>query len=179
MYFKKMLGDKCYLSPISIEDAEKYTEWLNDYDITQFLTLASMQIGLASEKEALSRLSKEHNYAIVDKATDSLIGNCGLMDIDQLNRCAEIGIFIGDKDYLGKGFGREALSLLIDYAFNVLNLTNIMLSVFSFNERAIKSYKAIGFKMIGARRKALIRDGKEHDIYFMDLLSTEYIKTGD
>jgi len=179
MYFKKMIGEKCYLSPISVEDAEKYTEWLNDYEITQYLTLASMQISLPAEKEVLSRLSKEHNYAIVAKQYDSLIGNCGLINIDHLHRTAEIGKFIGDKQYLGKGYGREALSLLIDYAFSVLNLHNIMLRVYSFNERAKRSYESVGFKMIGKRRNALIRNRITYDMYLMDLLPEDFYSKKD
>jgi RimJ/RimL family protein N-acetyltransferase len=179
MYFKKMIGEKCYLSPISVEDAEQYTAWLNDYEITQYLTLASMQISLPAEKEALSRLSKEHNYAIVAKQNDSLIGNCGLINVDHLHRTAEIGIFIGDKQYLGKGYGREALSLLIDYAFSVLNLHNIMLRVYAFNERAKRSYESVGFKMIGKRRNALIRNRITYDMYLMDLLPEDFYSEKD
>ncbi len=176
MYFRKMTGEKCYLSPIDVDDAGKYTEWLNDYETTRYLTLATMNITVQSEKDVLNRLAREHNYAIVDLNTDTLIGNCGLLDVDHINRTAEVGIFIGDKEYLGKGYGREALSLLIDYAFSVLNLRNIMLRVYSFNERAVNSYKAIGFRLMGKRRKALIRDGKEHDILFFDLLEPDFRK---
>lgn len=161
---------------MNLDDVDKYTEWLNDYEITQYLTVAPMTITLHSEKEALLRLSQEHNYAIIDIATDKLLGSCGLIDIDKLNRTAEVGIFIGDKNFLGRGYGREALSLLIDYAFTVLNMNNIMLRVYSFNERAIRSYESIGFKVIGKRRKALIRNRKEYDIYFMDILASEYYK---
>lgn len=174
MYFRKMVGETCYLSPISIDDAERYTEWLNDYELTQYLTLASMQISLHAEKEALARLSEGQNYAIVDKQTDTLIGNCGLMDIDNLQGTAEIGIFIGDKEYWGKGYGREALSLLTDYGFSVLNLQNIMLRVYSFNTRAIRSYESIGFRMIGTRRDAITRNRKTYDVYLMDILPSDF-----
>jgi RimJ/RimL family protein N-acetyltransferase len=173
MYFKKMIGTKCYLSPIDLNDAEKYTEWLNDIDVAQYLTIYPMMISLHGEKEALISLSKNHNYGIINLENDELIGNCGLMDIDNLNRTAEVGIFIGKKEYQNRGYGREALTLLIDFGFNTLNLKNIMLKVFSYNDRAIKCYENIGFKIIGRRRNAIERFQNTYDIIFMDILNNE------
>jgi RimJ/RimL family protein N-acetyltransferase len=170
MYFKKMIGKKCYLSPISIDDADKYTEWLNDNEITQYLSLYPVMISLQGEKELLLSIAKGQNYAIIDLPTNVLIGNCGFVDIDTINRTAEVGIFIGNKDYLNKGYGKEALALLVTYGFNALNLRNIMLKVYSFNKRAIRCYENIGFKIIGKRRNAIERNQNIHDILFMDIL---------
>ncbi|MHB8132338.1 MAG: hypothetical protein ACYDEX_25580, partial [Mobilitalea sp.] len=60
MYFKKMVGEKCYLSPIDIEDAYKYAEWLNSEEIFKYLIAGPNVISLESEKEVLLKLSKEH-----------------------------------------------------------------------------------------------------------------------
>ena len=81
MYFKKMVGKKCYLSPIDVNDVEKFTEWLNDLEVTQYLMLYSVIIGLENEKEALIKLSKDHNYSIIDIEKNELIGNCGYVDM--------------------------------------------------------------------------------------------------
>lgn len=97
---------------------------------------------------SIIKLSKEHNYAIIDVETNLLIGNCGLMDLDNINRTAEIGIFIGNKDYWNKGFGTEAIILLCNYAFKYLNLNNIQLRVYSFNLRAIKSYEKLDLRQL-------------------------------
>jgi RimJ/RimL family protein N-acetyltransferase len=153
MYFKKIIGKKCYLSPIDINDVEKYTEWLNDLEILRNLQLYAATISMENEKEYLNNLSKDHNYGIIDLETNELIGNCGLMDIDFINQTAEIGIFIGNKSFWDKGYGTEAFSLLIDYGFKALNLHNIMLKVFEYNISAIKCYEKIGFKTIGIRRE--------------------------
>ena len=171
MYFKKLIGTRCYLSPINPNDAEKFTEWLNDLEVTVNLQLYNGVINTEHEKSFLDTLSKEHNYSIIDTAADELIGNCGFMDVDHLNRTAEAGIFIGNKNYWGKGYGTEALSLLIDYGFKALNLHNIQLRVYSFNKRAIRAYEKTGFKQIGIRREALYRNLKWHDIIYMDILS--------
>ena len=64
MYFKKLIGKKCYLAPIDVNDAEKYTEWLNDMEILKNLQLYTEIISLESEKTFLNNLSKDHNYSI-------------------------------------------------------------------------------------------------------------------
>lgn len=173
-YFRKLTGKRCYLSPINMDDAPLYCEWLNDMEVARTLTLATMNLPLASEREALERLSRAHTYAIVLGDTDELIGNCGLFDLNHLCRSCEIGVFIGNKECWGKGYGPEAMELLMGYAFSYLNMRTILLRVFAFNERAIAAYRKIGFREIGRWRKALPREGTEHDIIFMDILNEEF-----
>jgi RimJ/RimL family protein N-acetyltransferase len=172
-YFKKMVGEKCYLSPMNVDDFEQYTEWMNDLEITSNLGTSSSVLALHSEKEFLDKLSRSHNYAIIDKETDTLIGNCGFHKVNHEERNAEIGIFIGNKNFWNKGYGSEAMKLLMGYGFNYLNLRNIMLKVFSFNERGIAAYKKCGFKEIGRRRNSLSMNGKEYDDVYMDVLDNE------
>lgn len=174
MYFRKMIGKKCYLSPIDENDAEKFTTWLNDLDITEYLTLYPSIINVPSEKALLQNLSKEHNYSVIDKNSNELIGNCGFGNIDHINQTADIGIFLGDKSYWARGYGTEALNLLLDYGFKALNFHNVQLSVYSFNERAIKCYEKLGFKTIGKRRSSILRNRERYDIIYMDILYDEY-----
>ena len=174
MYFKKLAGKKCYLSPIDINDAEKFTAWLNDMELLENLQLYNAMIGLENEKTFLSDLSKDHNYSIIDLEKDELIGNCGFLNIDYVNQTAETGIFIGNKNYWDRGYGTEALSLLIDYGFKALNFHNIMLKVYEYNKRAIRCYEKIGFKRIGIRREALLRNLKRHDVVYMDIAPGDF-----
>ena len=174
MYFKKLVGNKCYLSPIDINDVEKYTEWLNDIEILLNLQLYGSTISLDSEKEFLIGLSKEHNYSIINLETEELIGVCGFLDVDHVNQAAEIGIFIGNKHFWNKGYGTEALSLIIDYGFKALNFHNIILKVYEFNKRAIRCYEKIGFKKIGIRREAIHRNLDKHNVIYMDIVSKEF-----
>jgi RimJ/RimL family protein N-acetyltransferase len=177
-YFKKLIGKKCYLSPINVENAEKYTEWLNDLEVSKYLSHSRRQITVSKEREILEELSKKgaQVFGIIDLRTDELIGNCGLFNIDYANQRGEFGIFIGNKSYWGKGYGTEASILLLDYGFNILNLHSIMLEVFSFNTRAIRCYESIGFRIIGKRRESKIICGEKYDIIYMDILADEFTK---
>ena len=174
MYFKKLVGKKCYLSPIDINDAGIYAEWLNDLEVTSNLTLYGSVINTETERSFLERLSREHNYSIIDMGTDKLIGTCGFVEVDHLNQKAETGIFIGDRNYWNKGYGTESLRLLLDYGFRALNLHNVMLKAYAFNERAIKTYEKIGFKIIGKRREALKRGNEMFDDIYMDILPGDF-----
>jgi RimJ/RimL family protein N-acetyltransferase len=176
-YFKKLVGEKCYLSPMNPDDYEAFTLWLNDLEVTRNLRLANKSISLPGERDILVQLAQEHTYAIVDLQTDTLLGNLGLIDIDSVSRSCGIGIFIGNKDYWGQGYGREALRLLMRYAFDYLNINNIMLTVYEFNERGIRCYRSIGFREIGRRRKCIFREGRYYDHVFMDILAEEFRQT--
>ena len=174
-YFKRLTGKKCYLSPMNPEDAPKYVGWFNDLEVAVNLK-TQMNINLVSEREFLEKNLKEGSpfFAIVDLATDKLIGNCGLHDIGWIGRHAEFGILIGEKDYWNKGYGEEATRLILDYGFNIINLHNIFLKVLEFNKRAVRAYEKAGFKQIGRWRKAVQIAGKRYDYILMDILADEF-----
>jgi RimJ/RimL family protein N-acetyltransferase len=175
-YFKKIIGERIYLSPINTEDCETYTKWLNDIEICENLGNYAQLLTIGEEKKWLEEFSsKNHNYAIVLHNGDIMIGNIGFIDIDNISRTGTVGLFIGDKEYHNKGYGTEALKLILNYAFKTLNLNNAMLCVHSNNERGIACYKKVGFKEIGRRREAKYIDGKYVDIVYMDIIAREYL----
>lgn len=173
-YVKKLVGAKCYLSPICLDDAEAFTAWLNDLEVTRTLALAASSISLSYEREILEKVAKEHVYGIVELATDKLIGNVGLHCIDQAHRSCMIGIFIGDKSAWGKGYGPEAMRLLMGFAFDYLNMHSVKLMVYDFNARGRAAYAKLGFKEAGRWRDGLFREGRWHDIVMMDILEEEF-----
>ncbi|HYH03466.1 MAG TPA: GNAT family protein [Bacillota bacterium] len=174
-YFKKLVGTKVYLSPINVEDYEKFTEWLADFEVTVNLTSYGRIIFKNHEKECLEDISTDNNsFAIVTLADHKLLGSCGFHNVDTTNRRTEIGIFIGDKEYWGKGYGSEALELLLDFGFNIRNFNSVMLAVRAYNQRAIHCYEKIGFQKIGARREACIFGERKYDVIYMDLLASEF-----
>jgi len=175
MNYKKIIGKRIYLSPISIDDYKLYTEWVNDFEVGLGVTFNKLVLNEESEKSALERLSKNgYNFGIVELETDKLIGNVGFPAIDQINRKATVGIFIGDKEYWNDGYGGEALSLLLDFGFNVLNLNSINLTVLEFNKPAIRCYEKIGFKEAGRLREAVIAGGQKFAEIKMDILAREF-----
>lgn len=175
-YFKKLEGQRLFLSPMSIDDAEKYVCWMNDRSVTDGLGNTVMMTTIEGEKEWIVNAGKKGdvNFAIVRKEDDELLGNCSLMNIDRINRKCTIGIFIGDEENRSKGYGNEALKLLLNYAFNFQNMHNVNLNVFSFNKRAIKCYEKIGFKTCGMRHEAHFLDGKYYDEIQMEILDRDF-----
>ena len=171
-YFKKMEGEKVYLSPINLDDTELYVKWLNNPRITDFLDCNDNLITLSNEKEFLEKIANEEfTFAIVKKEDDTLLGNVGLTKIDYKNGRAELGIFIGEEDNLSKGYGSEAIKLLLEFAFNEIRLHTVMLTVFSNNPRAIKAYNKCGFKEFGRRHEAMYHNGEYLDLIYMEIIN--------
>ncbi len=173
-YFKKLVGEKLYLSPRSSEDVELYTKWLNDFETTDYIGKSRDFITLDGEKKYLEEPIEAYVFSIVTLDEDKMIGNISLEKIDHLNQRGTLGIFIGEKDYRGKGYGTEAIKLILDYGFNYLNLKNIKLDLMEFNERAYFCYKKCGFKEYGRRRKCNFLNGRYYDTIEMDILAEEF-----
>lgn len=176
-YYRKLAGEKCYLSPIQPEDAIAWTAWMNDLEVTlplgdEAYIPYSLERMHEDIMDAIQR--QQHIFSIVTLADDQLIGRCLLFATDTVNRSAMLGIFIGQKEFWGQGYGQEATRLLLDYAFNLLNLHSVMLGAFNFNERAIHAYERVGFKTIGRRREARLIGGQAYDVVFMDMLESEF-----
>lgn len=108
------------------------------------------------------------NFAI--EAGGVVIGICGLFHVDPVGRTAELGITIGDKTYWGQGYGREAVGMLVDYAFRLLNLQRVYLRVHGRNERAIRAYRVGGFIEEGRLRRHVWSDGAYDDLVYMGVL---------
>jgi RimJ/RimL family protein N-acetyltransferase len=177
-YFKKLIGERIYLSPRNIEDVEKFTEWMNDFEVTDYTGRSGQIMSLEGEKKYLEENSNpEATFSIITLDNDKLIGTVGLESIDHLNRTATLGIFIGDKDYLSKGYGTEAIRLLLDYGFNYMNLHSVKLNLMRFNERALKCYKKCGFKETGKIRENKFINGKYYDTIAMDILENEFTES--
>jgi RimJ/RimL family protein N-acetyltransferase len=107
-------------------------------------------------------------------ADDRLVGTCALSQLDSDNGSALFHITIGEKDMWGRGYGTEATRLMIDHAFGSLGLHRIGLTVFSFNERAIRSYRSCGFVVEGRAREAIWREGRWWDEISMSILDSDW-----
>ena len=175
-YFKKIVGERLYLSPINTEDNLLFCKWLNDNSTSDGLNKTKDIVTIENEMDYLTDVTKngKYQFAIVDMETDTLIGTCGFNQIDHINQNSEVGIFIGEESKRSQGYGGETLNLLLDYGFNTLNLHNIRLGVYSFNERALACYKKAGFKEIGRIREVRYFNGKRYDLILLDILKDEF-----
>ena len=174
-YFKKIVGERIYLSPRNTEDVEVFTEWLNDFETTDYTGRSCMLFTLEAEKKYLEdNANAEATFSIIDMKKDKMIGVVGIENINHIKRIGTLGVFIGDKAYRENGYGTEAIRLVLDYGFNYLNLNNIKLDVIEFNKRAIACYKKCGFKEYGRRRQSEFLNGKYYDIIEMDILAEEF-----
>lgn len=174
-YFKKLIGKEIYLSPMNVDDTEIYTKWLNDVYVSEYLGMFRKMVSLNSEKKALEQMTSEgHNFAIVLKKDDTLIGNISLMDVDNISSKATVGLFIGESENRGKGYGTNALKLILNYGFKTLNLRNIMLQVDSDNKQGISCYKKAGFREFGRRHESCFKNGIYVDTVHMEILSYEF-----
>jgi RimJ/RimL family protein N-acetyltransferase len=158
-------------------DADIIACWSRD---SQFWRLAHTDPAFPE----LPRKRKQHieergldfrGFAIRTLADDRLIGLIGLYTIYQLHREAFLGIQIGERDFWGRGYGTDALRILLRYAFDELNLQRVSLSFLEGNERAMRSYAKCGFHLEGRERQAWAYDGRHWDELFMGLLREEWL----
>ena len=167
-------GEKVALGPLRQELVPLYNRWNNDFAIN-YTTRSMRPVTLEEETEAFERFSKEKSmviFTIYEKAALQPIGFTYLSDI--VEQKAEFGIVIGEREFQGKGCGTETTKLMLDYGFNILNLHNIMLKAFAYNEAGIRAYQKAGFQEIGRRREVKMINGKRYDMIYMDCLATEF-----
>jgi RimJ/RimL family protein N-acetyltransferase len=129
-------------------------------------------------EENLEKLiPEEFMFSIFALDSQKVVGFVGLW-ADYFNHgIAWLGIGIGEPEYWGKGYGTEAVQLMLKYAFTELNLHRVSLDVLGYNQRAIRSYEKNGFVTEGMQRKIVNREGKRWDVYFMGVLREDWIKT--
>lgn len=162
-------------------DIERAIEFINDEEVKKLLD-SNIPFPMTKWQEEEWIKSRKvgadftYDFAIEDLETGKYIGGCSINECDVKNRNCTIGIMIGDKEYWGRGYGSDALKVLIKFIFEEVNMNKIKLGVFSFNSRAIACYKKVGFKEEGILKNELYRSGKYYDIIQMAIFKDEWIK---
>ena len=118
---------------------------------------------------------KTITFTICSKESGEVIGNTSFFRIDWVGRMTTFYIAIADKENRSKGFGKEVTKLMIDYAFESLNLNRIQLHVSVENERAINAYKKAGYQIEGTLRQAMFHQNKYVDFYVMGILKEDWL----
>lgn len=179
-------GQLVRLSAMDAEEASKlFATWDRDSEYKRLLDTDPPR--LHSVKATKDWLEKElgelgdtvHWFTIRAVADNQLLGDI-VIDITQWNaRDSFVGLGIGPRDFWGKGFGTEAMQLILQFAFTELNLRRVTLSVFEYNQRAIRSYEKVGFRHEGRQRGRILREGKRWDILYMGILREDWSKGYD
>lgn len=157
-------SSRVVLRPILEKDLPFIMLWINDPEVTQYLT-AHMPMMESEERQWLEGLprAKPHHVVVAIEVDGVFIGTMGLHNIDFRHRHATTGALIGNKAYWGKGYGSEAKMLLLDYAFNELGLHKICSRVIAFNERSVRYSLRCGYHEEARLRKHNFAKGKYWD----------------
>ena len=176
---KMYIGEKIRLREYRSDDIEIAQKFINDVEIKQMLHPGIPYLYTYKDEqkwfETISATNDVYSFAIETLEGEEYIGGCGVNNVDWKNSVVEVGIFIGKKNLLGKGYGTDAMKVLVRFIFEQMNINKIKLKVFSFNERAIRSYEKCGFKKEGILRQEIFRNGKYHDDVVMGMLRDEHI----
>jgi RimJ/RimL family protein N-acetyltransferase len=173
---KFLVGEKVYLRPIEKEDLKYVCKWVNDPEIRGKMG-ETLPMNMTRANEWFEKAVKDKDrvwFIIVAKETGQVIGEGGFLRIYHPWRSSDISIILGEKSAWGKGYGSEAMALMLDYGFGHLNLHRISLGVFAFNETAIRFYERAGFKREGIQREGYYYDNAYHDIIMMSILEDEH-----
>lgn len=167
-------GKRIYLRKVSPNDVNAaYYRWMNDPIINRFLESRFSPHSMETLREyVVNKLGDNLNafFAIVLKDGDRHVGNIKLGPIDPNHRLADIGILIGEKDCWGKGYASEAISLIVAYAFNTLDLHKVTAGCYAPNKGAIRAFKRVGFHQEGVRKAHCFFEGEYVDDVLLGLV---------
>ena len=127
------------------------------------------------EKDLLSDKPDLYSFMIRTLDSDRLIGEIGLDGVKYTHGDAFVSIGLGERDFWGKGYGTDAMRVLLRFAFTELNLRRVSLDVFDYSPRAVRSYEKAGFRREGLVRSDCLRDGQRQDSVFMGILRDEWL----
>lgn len=178
--FSLFHGEKVRLSAITPEDVPTLTLWYQD---VEFMRLFDSLVARPRTEEEIQKWRNDwrndkdsYMFGIRTVLSDELVGLIDIGGISWQHGVGWLGVAIGDRANRGRGYGTEAVTLLLDFAFRELNLYRVQLNVFSYNTAAIRVYEKLGFTQEGILRQALHRDGQRYDILMYGLLRPEWEK---
>ena len=174
-----VVGERVALGPLRRDLAETYARWVNDLEVRHGLQFAGVMTPQSEEtflddliKDMAERQPTAAHFTIYDREDGEPVGTTSLMEVNHFLGRARFGILLGERR--GRGLGGEATRLVLDWAFTVLALHNVVLEVMPWNERAIRAYERAGFRRVGVRRGALMSMGERCDELLMDAIAAEF-----
>ncbi len=170
------MGDRVTLRPLEREDLPLIRKWANDSEL-RALTGDVTPMSAAEADAYFERIQQDRDrvwFVIVARETGRVIGECGLLRLFYPWRNTDLSIILGEKDIWGQGYGTEAITLLLDYAFGALALHRVSIGVVGFNERALRFYEKVGFRREGVQRDSYYHNHTFSDFVMLSLLEDEF-----
>lgn len=171
-----LIGERVCLRPLVRGDLDQIRNWTNDPQLRRLTGHVQPMTETACE-EFYQRTQDQTSrvwFIITLKATGKAIGEAGLLRMFPAWRTTDLTMIIGEREERGKGYGTEAINLLLDYAFGCLNFHRVAVGVVGFNEDALRFYANVGFTREGVQRDGYYYDHRYHDFVMMSLLEEEY-----
>lgn len=172
------VGRVVRLTGLERQDARAFSSWHND---AGFLRLLDAEIARPRTEDEVLKWFEDWQkdpriiaFAVRFLNSDDLLAVIMLEGIHFQHGVAWLGLGIGNREQWGKGYGREAITLTLNYGFDELNLHRIQLSVFEYNTRGIALYEKLGFRREGVFREFMQREGRRYDMYLYGLLRREW-----
>lgn len=171
-----IVGLNVTLCVVSPEMAPLLTRWINDPEIRLCLSHFFPMMEEGERDWILSLKNNKGNAVFVIVVDGKPIGMMGLHSIDHIHGTAITGAFIGEREYQDRGYGTEAKMLLLNYAFNTLNLRKISSRVYAFNTRSIRYSEKCGYEHEATLKKQIFRKGKYWDEVLLAVFRTKWQK---
>ena len=177
--YKPFLEDKhIYLREVSLSDAsDDYYRWMNDPETIRYLESRFTPVSIPMLQSYIRQEAENPDsifMAIVTKDKDRHIGNFKIHRIDMYHRIAELSLMIGAKEYRGKGYGTEAIRMVVNYAFKTLNLRKLTANVYANNTGSIKAFKKANFFEEGRKKKHRFFNGTYVDELMLAVIQTTH-----
>jgi diamine N-acetyltransferase len=174
-----VVGERVALGPLRPDLAASYARWMNQLEVRRGLDQMSIATPQSQEKwveENIEKGAKREpeavEFTVYDCTDSTAIGTAGLFGIAHAHGTAEFGIAIGKRR--GQGLGTEATRLVLDFAFHVLQLRNVLLEALEWNVAGLTAYERAGFRRVGVRRGARISRGRPTDLVIMDAVPEDF-----
>ena len=175
-----VVGERVALGPLRRDLLVTYHRWFNDFGTLRTTGAIPLPLSMEQQEAMYDGLATDDrdphgvSYTIYRSHDMTPIGTCRLQDVTYRNRTAELVIIIGEPSERGKGYGTEAVRLVLDHAFTALGLNNVMLKVYEYNLAGQRAYVKAGFREFGRRTQAQFMGGKLWDVIFMECLAADF-----
>jgi len=169
----RLEGELVLLRPRVDDDLALFARWHGNPDVRHWLHMSEMPtqtLELERQRWQIARNDPTRVSFVIETLDGVPIGNIVLISVDAMHRRAELGIAIGEKGDWGRGYGTDAIRVILRFAFEVLNLRRVELITDIDNERGIRAYEKCGFVREGVLRAKRMRYGEPLDMLMMSVL---------